>query len=144
MQHVLAETALSITLLSSAKMNIINEGNNGSHEVIGSKIAKNTFFKYMEEFAATLGIDVHGDITTAVGTTNIITTSDLCCIGIKGVHTELLQDIWNDLTYTGQIIDSNGVARETTVKNGVLNGDDCKKYITPYYTIVGSKGGSLN
>lgn len=123
---------------------IINEGNNGSHEVIGSKIAKNTFFKYMEEFAATLGIDVHGDITTAVGTTNIITTSDLCRIGIKGVHTELLQDIWNDLTYTGQIIDSNGVAREITVKNGVLNGDNCKKYITPYYTIVGSKGGSLN
>ena len=123
---------------------IINEGGNGSHEVIGSKIAKNTFYKYMEEFAATLGIDVHGDITTAVGTTNIITTSDLCRIGIKGVHTDLLKNIWNAMSYTGEIIDGNGVARQVTVNNVVLNKDDCKKYITPYYTIVGTKSGGLN
>lgn len=123
---------------------IINEGNTGSHEVIGSKIAKDTFYKYMEQFAETLGIDLHGDITTAVGTTNVVTTSDLCRIGIKGIHTELLQDIWNAFTYTGTIIGSGGTPREVTVNNVVLNKDDCNKYITPYYTIVGTKSGGLN
>jgi DNA-directed RNA polymerase subunit RPC12/RpoP len=123
---------------------IINEGNTGSHEIIGSKIAKNTFFKYMEQFAETLGIDIHGDITTAVGTTNIITTSDLCRIGIKGIYTALLQDIWNDFTHTGIITGNDGTPREVTVNNVVLNKDDCKNYIAPYYTIVGTKSGGLN
>lgn len=123
---------------------IINEGTNGSHEIIASKIAKNTFYKYMEEFAASLGIDIHGDITTAVGTTNVVTTSDLCRIGIRGIHTELLQYIWNDYTHTGQIIDKNNIVREVTVNNVVLNREDCAKYIASNYTIVGTKSGALN
>lgn len=123
---------------------IINEGNTGSHAVISSKMAKNAFYKYMEQYAASIGIDIHGDITTAVGTTNVITTSDLCRIAIAGISCDMLQDIWCDLEYDTVITDKDGNPQEVHAINKVLANENCQKYIAPYYTIVGTKSGSLN
>ncbi len=127
-----------------SEADIENENATGSHEVISSKMAKNTFYRYMEEYAKSIGIDLHGDITTAVGTTNVITTSDLCRIAIAGIHCDLLQEIWCDQEYDTVITDKDGNPQSVHAYNKVLNNESCQTLIAPYYKIIGTKGGSLN
>lgn len=127
-----------------SETDIENKNNTGSHAVISSKMAKNAFFKYMEEYAKSIGIDLHGDITTAVGTTNVITTSDLCRIAIAGIHCDMLQDIWCDLEYNTVITDKDGNPQSVQATNRVLMNAECQSVIAPYYKIIGTKGGSLN
>ncbi len=115
-----------------------------NYDIIHAKAAKDAFFRYMEEKAAEIGIEITAPITSAVGVTNVINTEDMVRIGIATTKDAKLMEIWNTYSYTSTYKDGNNQDVTVTVPNKVLQSEYFVDAIVPNYTSAGGKGGSLN
>ncbi len=115
-----------------------------NYDLIHAKVAKDRFFKYMEDKAAEIGINIQTPITSAVGVSNVINTEDMVRIGIAATKDPKLMEIWNTYSYTTTYKDANNQDVTITVPNKVLQHGYYQNAIAPYYTCLGAKGGSLS
>ncbi len=122
---------------------IVNESFEGIVPIAG-KVSKNTFFKFQEENASKLGITVGKNINSAVGVTGVVNCEDMCKIGIAAVQNPVMNSIWGKSSYTSHYTNAEGKNINLTVNHAVLELEQCKKWILPNYTVVGSKSGWLN
>ena len=111
---------------------------------VGGKLAYTRFYTYQAENAKGLGIEVAKTPTSAVGVTGVVNVEDMVKIGIAAVQNPALAQIWSKDEYTTTYIDADGNLKEITVYNAATTLDQCKKWITSNYKILGSKCGWLN
>lgn len=108
-----------------------------------AKKSKNEFFRMVEEKAESLGIDIWSPVNSAVGVSDVVCSEDMVKIAIAATGVDLLKDIWNRLEYSCDYITSDGRNRHADLTNLVLSDANYIRYIKPYYTVIGTKHGSL-